>query len=84
MEAQTRKVFENIARGLAAADATFDHVVKLVFYVSDMTQMAAVRKVRDSYINTAQPPVSSAIEVSRLIDEAYLIEVEAIAIKGID
>jgi len=81
MEAQTTQVFENIKHGLVALNLTFDNVVKLVFYVSDMTKMAEVRKIRDMYINVDTPPASSAVEVSRLIDTAFMIEIEAVVIK---
>jgi enamine deaminase RidA (YjgF/YER057c/UK114 family) len=42
--------------------------------------MLAVREVRDLYINLAQPPASTAVEVRRLVREDFLIEVEAIAV----
>jgi len=42
--------------------------------------MAEVRSVRDRYINTVQSPVSSAAEVSRLIHDNFMIEVEATAV----
>ncbi|WP_026696167.1 RidA family protein [Peribacillus kribbensis] len=76
---QTRQVFENIKAGLAAAGMTFHDVVKLTFFLTDISQMAAVREIRDSYVNIETPPASSAVEVSRLIREEFLVEIEAIA-----
>jgi len=35
--------------------------------------------IRDQYINTQQPPASTAVEVRRLVRDDLLIEVEAIA-----
>jgi enamine deaminase RidA (YjgF/YER057c/UK114 family) len=43
--------------------------------------MPIVRSIRDEYINLANPPASSAVEVRRLIRDELLIEVEAIAVR---
>lgn len=80
LAAQTRQVFENIKAALEAAGADFDDVVKLTFFVTDITQMQTVRDVRDAYVNTVTPPASSAVEVRKLIREEFFIEIEAIAV----
>ena len=79
LEAQTRQVFENIKAALAAAGADFSHVVKVSIFMLDISQIAVVRGVRDQYVNTAQPPASSAFEVRKLFRGDVLIEIEAIA-----
>jgi enamine deaminase RidA (YjgF/YER057c/UK114 family) len=38
-----------------------------------------VREVRDKFVNTANPPASTAVEVKRLFREGFLIEVDAVA-----
>jgi enamine deaminase RidA (YjgF/YER057c/UK114 family) len=78
--AQARQVFDNLQAALASVGAAFDQVVKLTFYLLDVGQLPAVREVRDRYVNTAQPPASTAVEVRRLARDDLLIEVEAIAI----
>ena len=80
MQVQTTQVFTNIQTALEAIGATFDHVVKLTYYLVDITQIAAVREIRNQYINTHQPPASSAVEVRRLIHEDLLIEIDAVAV----
>lgn len=80
LAAQTRQVFENIQFALEAAEVSFDNVVKLTFFLTDIGQMATVREVRDQYINMGNPPASSAVEVRKLIQEEIFIEVEAIAV----
>jgi reactive intermediate/imine deaminase len=80
LHAQTVQVFKNLEAALAAAGATFQHVVKLSYYMLDISQIAVVRGVRDLYINTQQPPASTAVEVRRLFRDDFLIEVEAIAV----
>ncbi|ARU60857.1 enamine deaminase RidA [Tumebacillus avium] len=80
LAAQTRQVFENIKSALEAAEVSFDDVVKLTFFVTDIAQMQAVREVRDQYINRVNPPASSAVEVRKLIRDDMMIEIEAIAV----
>jgi reactive intermediate/imine deaminase len=80
LEQQATQVFDNLAAALDAVGATFQHVVKLTFFLLDFSQIAAVRAVRDRYVNTEQPPASSAVEVRRLFRDDVLIEVEAIAV----
>jgi enamine deaminase RidA (YjgF/YER057c/UK114 family) len=46
----------------------------------DISQLAAFREVRDRYINLANPPASTAVEVKRLFREGFLIEIEAVAV----
>jgi reactive intermediate/imine deaminase len=77
---QTKQVFENIKAALEAADASFDEVVKLTYFLTDISQIQVVRDIRDAYINTSNPPASTAVEVSRLVREPFLIEIEAIAV----
>jgi enamine deaminase RidA (YjgF/YER057c/UK114 family) len=78
--AQTRQVFANLQAALQAVGAGFDQVVKLTYYLVDATQLPVVREVRDQYINTQQPPASTAVEVRRLVRDELLIEVEAVAV----
>ncbi|AEW55759.1 intein homing endonuclease-related protein [Bacillus cereus F837/76] len=77
---QTRQVFENIKIALEASDLNFNDVVKLTFFLTDISQMTIVRDIRDQYIDTNNPPASSAVEVRKLINDNLLIEIEAIAV----
>lgn len=77
---QTRQVFENIKIALETSELNFNDVVKLTFFLTDISQMAIVRDIRDQYINTNNPPASSALEVNKLIHDELLIEIEAIAV----
>lgn len=79
-EAQARQVFENLRRCLAAAGATFDHVVKLTYFVTDIASMNAIRRVRDELIDPAKLPSSSAVRVAGLILPELLMEIEALAV----
>lgn len=59
------------------------HDCGLNYYCADSIDLAAhlpmVREIRDSYINTAAPPVSTLVVVRRLVRPEWLIEVEAVA-----
>jgi enamine deaminase RidA (YjgF/YER057c/UK114 family) len=80
IRAQTRQVFDNLQVALQAVGAGFEQVVKLTYYLVDATQLPVVREVRDQYVNTQQPPASTAVEVRRLVRDDLLIEVEAVAV----
>jgi len=76
---QAQQVFENLTAALAAVGADFSHVVKLNFYLLDRANLPILREVRDLYVNTETPPASTAVVVSGLAQEDFLLEVEAIA-----
>ena len=80
IRAQARQVFNNLQAALQAVGAGFEQLVKLTYYLVDATQLPVVREVRDRYVNTRQPPASTAVEVRRLVRDDLLIEVEAIAV----
>ena len=75
-----RQVFVNLQAALQAGGAGFEQVVKLNLYLVDATHLPVIREVRDQYVNTRQPPASTAVEVRRLFREDALIEVEAVAV----
>jgi enamine deaminase RidA (YjgF/YER057c/UK114 family) len=80
MQAQTRQVFANLQSALEAVGANFSNVVKLNYYLLEMTQLPVVREVRNQPINPAKPPASTAVEVRRLAQPDFLLEIEAVAI----
>jgi enamine deaminase RidA (YjgF/YER057c/UK114 family) len=78
--AQTRQVFANLSRALAAAGASFADVIKLNYYLTDIGMLPGVRAIRDEYVDTARPPASTAVQVSALAMPGLMIEIEAWAI----
>ena len=78
IKAQTHQVFENLKAALGAADATLGQVVKITVFMTDVSQLAGFREVRDTYF-TETPPASSLVEVKRLVRPELLIEIEAVA-----
>jgi reactive intermediate/imine deaminase len=79
LAAQTKQVFENLAVALKAAGATFANVVKTNYYLRDAGQVAVVREIRSRYF-TGELPASTLIEVPRLANPDFLIEIEVVAV----
>ena len=82
MGAQARQVFENLHTALRSVGASFKDVVKLTYFIVDMSQMQTVREARDQYIQPEYLPASTAVEVRRLAREEFLLEIEAVAVFG--
>ena len=78
--AQVEQAFKNLQAALEAAGGSFHDVVKLNSYFVSLDNLAAYREVRDRYIDPRNPPVSTAVQVSRLFRAEFLIEIEAIAV----
>ena len=80
--AQAMQVMENIKTALASVGGGFEHVVKLTSYLTNLEAPGAeFREVRGSYFpNKAALPASTLLQISRLANPAYLVEVEVIAI----
>ena len=78
--AQARQVFENLGRCLAAAGTGFADVVKLGFFVTDIADLPAIRPVRDEFIDTGNPPASTAVQIGALFRPELKLEIEALAL----
>lgn len=78
-DAQVRLTFENMRAVLEQAGASFDSVVKLTAYFTDIGKLRDYAKVRDEFI-VGSSPASTAVEVGRLALPGMTIEVEAIAV----
>ena len=76
---QAEQVFTNLGYALAAVGATFADVVKINYYVRDVSHLADLRAVRDRHVNVTAPPASTLVEVPHLFREEVLLEVEAVA-----
>jgi 2-iminobutanoate/2-iminopropanoate deaminase len=80
MGKQAGQVFKNIKAIIEDAGGSMNDVVKLSYYIKDVSKIQAVRDVRDMYINTQLPPASTLVEVSKLFRDDILIEIEATAV----
>jgi enamine deaminase RidA (YjgF/YER057c/UK114 family) len=77
---QTEQIFSNIKSIVEDAGGSMSQLIKLNFYILDVSQIQAIRNIRDKFINTAQPPASTLVQVSKLFRDDVLIEIEATAI----
>lgn len=77
---QAEQAFANIAAGLETVGGNFGDVVKLTIFMIDMADFRAVQEVRDAFVNTAQPPASSAVQVSGFVLDWIRVEIEAVAV----
>jgi reactive intermediate/imine deaminase len=65
MEAQIRRVFENLKAIVEAAGGTFAHIAKLNIFLTDLGHFALVNKIMSEYF--AEPyPARAAIGVAAL------------------
>jgi reactive intermediate/imine deaminase len=80
IEAQTRQVFRNLRLILESAGGTLADIVKWTIYDTDVVRhQAALRKVREEIFGGSYP-ASTKIEVQRLAEPGWLIEIDAIAV----
>jgi reactive intermediate/imine deaminase len=77
--AQTIQVFENLKAALSSAGATFENVVKVTTFVTDMKHAPILREVRAGYFGK-NPPAGTLVQIPALVIPELLIEVEAIAV----
>ena len=75
---QAEQVFKNIHRILTDCGTTIGDIVKLNWYFRNMGDRAAIIAERDRFLG-AHRPASTAVEVSRLVSEDWLIEVDCVA-----
>lgn len=81
MRAQVAQCFSNLADILKACGAGFGDVVKYTIYTTDIALFdSTTRDIRHPCF--VDRPASTLIEVSRLIDPAMLVEIEAIVCLG--
>lgn len=77
--AQTRQVMENLKAALEAAGADFEDVVKIVNYMTDVSEFPKMAGVRREYLREPYP-TSTLVEVQALMYPELLVEIEAIAV----
>ena len=79
IQAETRKVMENIGAILSAAGLDYSHIVKSSIFVKDMNNFAAINEVYGTFFTT-EPPARETVEVARLPKDVN-VEISVIAIQ---
>ena len=76
LESQANQVFQNLRAIIQEAGTSFEHVVKLTIYLTDLENFAAVNQVMEGYFNEPYP-ARATVEVSRLPKDVE-VEIDAI------
>lgn len=78
---QTKYALDKIKATLESAGATIKDVVRTRIFVTNIDDWEAIGKAHQEVFGTIKP-CTTMVEVSRLIDKKYLVEIEATAIMG--
>jgi len=79
MAGQLRAAYTNIRNTLAAHRAEFDEIVKETIYTTDMDALLKASDVRFEYYDKERLPTVSWVQVQRLVDKGFLVEIEVVA-----
>lgn len=74
--AQAQRCIEVIETALQKAGASLEHVVRTRMYVTDIERWPDVARAHQEAFGSVMP-ATTMVEVSRLIDPAMLVEIEA-------
>ena len=80
ISSETKQVMENLKAVLAAAEMTFENVVKTSIFISDMHNFSAINTVYATYFDEAIAPARETVEVANL-PKFVNVEISMIAIK---
>jgi reactive intermediate/imine deaminase len=80
IEAQVKRVFDNLKAVAEAADGSLDDAAKLTIYLTDLAHFAKVNEIMAAYFKEPYP-ARAAIGVASL-PRAALIEADAILVVG--
>jgi 2-iminobutanoate/2-iminopropanoate deaminase len=80
IKTETKQVMENMKSVLAAADMTFENVIKTSIFISDMHNFAQINEVYGQYFDEASAPARETVEVANL-PKFVNVEISMIAVK---
>lgn len=78
---QTVQAFQNVGAALREAGAGFEDVIRTRMYVTDVEQWPEIGRVHRKFFGDVRP-ATTLVEVSGLVDDRMLVEVEAEAWVG--
>ena len=80
IETETKQVMENMKAVLAAADMTFENVIKASIFIMNMNDFTRINSIYGSYFDEATAPARETVQVACLPKNVN-IEISMIAIK---
>jgi len=80
IKTETKQVMENMKAVLAAADMTFDNVIKSSIFISDMNNFKHINDIYGQYFDEATAPARETVEVANL-PKFVNVEISMIAVK---
>lgn len=80
IQAQTELTLRNVQAVVEAAGGTLASVVRCGCYLTNMADFAGFNEVYRRYFSGDPLPARTTVEVTRLADPSFLVEVDAIAI----
>ena len=80
IEAETKQVMDNMKEVLAAAEMTFENVIKTSIFIADMHQFAKINAIYGNYFNEETAPARETVEVANL-PKFVNVEISMIAVK---
>ena len=80
IEIETKQVMENMKAVLAAADMTFENVIKTSIFIMNMNDFNRINSIYGSYFDEATAPARETVQVACLPKNVN-IEISMIAIK---
>ncbi|HYR97056.1 MAG TPA: RidA family protein [Candidatus Binatus sp.] len=78
---QTRRALEIVRAAIEALGGTLAQVIRTRMFIRDITKASEATAIHSEFFRGIRP-VSTLVEVSRLIDDRALIEIEADAVVG--
>lgn len=79
IELQTRQVCENLKAACEAAGGTLENICRVDVYVRNIEHFDVIHRVRREYFDSPVP-ASTMVEVAKMVNPEYLIEISAIAV----
>jgi 2-iminobutanoate/2-iminopropanoate deaminase len=80
IEVETQQVMENMKAVLAAANMTFDDVVKTTIFIMNMDDFAKINTVYAAYFDEKTAPARETVQVAGL-PKGVNVEISMIAVK---
>jgi 2-iminobutanoate/2-iminopropanoate deaminase len=79
MAGQMRAAYADIRRTLEAHGAGFNEVVKETIYTTDMDALLKASDLRFEFYDKERLPTTSWVQVQRLVDPGFLVQIEVVA-----